>query len=81
MDKSIVTGLVDAAAITVALLAGRFLSPGDTELVKALIVAWQVPFTALALYFAYREHLIVEVRKLELEVKIASLYAAADNDE
>jgi hypothetical protein len=75
MPKIVVTGIVDAVAITITLLAGRFLSPGDVELVKFLVAAWQVPLGAIALYFAYEQHLIVEMKRIESEERVAQLYA------
>lgn len=76
MDKAIVTGVVNAAAITIVVFAGRFLSPSDTELVKFLVAAWQVPIGSLMLYFAYKEKLIVEEKRIESEERQTRDYNA-----
>lgn len=67
MDKAVLTGIVDAAATTLVLLVGRFFAPGDVELVKALVVAWQPIAVSLVAYFAYQTHLAVEMARIESE--------------
>lgn len=74
MDKAVVTGIFDALAITVVVLAGRFLSPGDVELIKVLVAAWQPIAVSLVVYFAYREKLIVEEKRIESEERQTQMY-------
>lgn len=76
MDKAAVTGIVNAFATTLVILAGRFLAPSDTELVKALVVAWQPIAGSLMLYFAYQQKLVVEVKRLESEERQTHEYNA-----
>lgn len=76
MEKTVWIGLVDALATTIVLLAGRFISPGDVELVKALVVAWQPIAAAVVLAVAYREGLLVKERIAQWEVKLAQIKEA-----
>lgn len=69
-NKAIVTAIVDALATTVILLATRFLSPGDAELAKALIVCWQGAAVPLILYFAAKDYTDSKERMFMAELSL-----------
>lgn len=73
MDKAAWVALVDAVASTVVLLAGRFLSPGDVELVKLLVVAWQPVAVSLVLALAYKDGLLVKERIAQWEARLTEI--------
>lgn len=73
MDKAAWVAVVDAVVSTAILLAGRFLSPSDAELVKFLVAAWQPVAVSVVLAMAYKEGLLVKERIAQWEVRLAEI--------
>lgn len=73
MDKEIIVGAVDALATTIVLLIGRFVSPGDAELCRTLVLAWKPLTVAIIVAIAYKEGLLTKERIAQWEVKLAQI--------
>lgn len=69
MDKEIIVGAVDALATTIVLLIGRFVSPGDAELCRVLVLAWKPLTVAVIVAIAYKEGLLIKERTAIAEAR------------
>jgi hypothetical protein len=61
------TAMIDAIGTTVLLLAGRYLAPGDVELIKALVITYQPVFLTVIAAIAVED---AAKARAEAEVQI-----------